>query len=200
MNAFFSKSEIISKLLQPETELEKTILKTSEFESGLFWGKPRFGHPEGQVIYHVKEVLENIDQITSLSTESRQKLRLIAMAHDTFKYKEDKNRKPRDWKKHHGVLARKFMEEYTDQKDVLDIIELHDEAYYSWRMIHLFNQKIDGSLRLQNLLIKVQDFLQLFYLFYKCDTSTGDKNPSPLKWFEETVNPIEIVSLYPAKD
>jgi hypothetical protein len=27
--------------------------------------------------------------------------------------------------------------------------------------------------------------LRLYYLFFKCDTQTGDKTQAPLRWFEE---------------
>jgi len=40
---------------------------------------------------------------------------------------------------------------------------------------------------------KVGPYWQLFYLFFKCDTSTGDKNPAPLTWFETTMEDIEVV-------
>ena len=184
----------IETLLQPENELEVTLLKDQEFRVGLLWGKPRFGHPEGKVVYHIREVLDNIDRL-QLPTQERQQLRLIAFVHDTFKYLEDKTSHPRDWTKHHAIYARKHMEKYTDAAAVLDIIELHDEAYYSWRLTYLYNKPELGKQRLNNLLERLKDNLQLYYLFFKCDTCTGDKNPAPLKWFESTVKGIEIVYL-----
>jgi hypothetical protein len=42
---------------------------------------------------------------------------------------------------------------------------------------------------------KMENSLQLFYLFFKCDTLTGDKTLAPLTWFEEHVTGIELVSL-----
>lgn len=36
------------------------IRQNKDLNEGLHYGKPRPGHPEGQVINHVKEVLENI--------------------------------------------------------------------------------------------------------------------------------------------
>jgi hypothetical protein len=182
------------QLLAPETTLESLLLEDEEFANGLFWGKPRFGHPEGQVLFHVREVLDNIDKL-QISKETRGRLRLVAFAHDTFKYKEDKDSIPRNWQLHHGMIARRYMENFIHTHEVLEILELHDEAYYSWRMIHLYNKKVEGLIRLQSLLMRVEDFLQLYYLFFKCDTCTGDKNPAPLKWFESTVKKIEKVSL-----
>jgi hypothetical protein len=80
---------------------------------------------------HVGEVLENINRIPYLEAKEREQLRLVALAHDTFKYAEDRSR-PRNWEKHHAVLARKFMEKYTRDTTVLNLIEAHDDAYYLW--------------------------------------------------------------------
>ncbi|MBV6427733.1 MAG: hypothetical protein KIPDCIKN_02255 [Haliscomenobacter sp.] len=177
--------------LQPETELEYMLLRDPEFTTGLGWGIPRYGHPEGEVYKHIREVLENVD-LLQLAPKERQQLRLIAFAHDTFKYKEAKGY-PRDWSRHHGVLARQFLEQYTSDQVVLEITELHDEAYYAWRM-EFFHQNIfSGRLRIQHLLDRVGEHLQLYYLFFKCDTRTGDKNQAPLKWFEHHFEGIDVV-------
>lgn len=169
--------------LQPETETERQLLCEPEFIKGLYWGVPRYGHPEGKIYKHIREVLLNIDQL-NVDVHKRSSLRLIAFAHDTFKFMEDKSR-PRDWTKHHGVYARRFMEQYTKNQAVLDIIELHDEAYYAWRLKTLYHQPEKGELRLQNLIKRLDSNLQLYYLFFKCDTNTGDKNRAPLKWLEK---------------
>ena len=87
--------------LGPETELERIMLQQPEFLQGLLWGVPRYGHPEGEIYKHIKEVLENIDGF-DLDDLSRQRLRAVAFAHDTFKYIEDKGT-PRDWSKHHSM-------------------------------------------------------------------------------------------------
>ena len=182
----------IEELLQPENELEETILRQQEFVQGLLWGKPRYGHPEGKVLYHIREVLDNIDRLT-LSCQQRKNLRLAAYIHDSFKHLEDKSAYPRDWSKHHGVFARKFAQKYIDDQALLNLIEWHDEAYYSWRHTHQYGQETIGEQRLERLLGRIGDHLQLYYLFFKCDTRTGDKNQAPLKWFEKTISGIEIV-------
>ena len=179
-------------LLQPENELEHALLRDPEFVAGLGWGFPRYGHPEGEIYKHISEVLTNID-LLDLEANTRRRLRIVAFAHDTFKYKEAKSGFPRDWSRHHSVLARQFLEQYLDDHWILEVTELHDEAYYAWRMEFLYQQTFQGKLRLQHLLDRMSDHLQLFYLFFKCDTRTGDKNQAPLKWFELTVSNIAIV-------
>ena len=132
MKRFTKTRTALEALLRPENDLERTLLADPEFQAGLMWGEPRYGHPEGKVALHVEEVLDNIDRISGLSNEQRTRLRLIAYAHDTFKYREDRSR-PRDWSKHHAMLARRFMEKYTADTIVLDVIECHDDAYYAWQ-------------------------------------------------------------------
>ena len=190
MNKAIIESEIETKL-RPETELEATITADPEFQAGLFWGKPRYGHPEGQIINHIPEVLANVDKL-KVCADTRTKLRLITYVHDTFKHIEDKS-SPRDWTKHHGVYARKFLSKYTKDPILLNITELHDEAYYTWRLFALYQKPKKGEERLQYLLAKIGEGRQLYYLFFKCDTQTGDKIQTPVKWFENTVSDIEIV-------
>lgn len=182
----------IEELLKPESELESRIVDHPDFVRGLMWGKPRYGHPEGKVLYHIREVLDNVDKIDA-TPEVRKKLRLTTLIHDTFKYVEDKSTSPRDWSKHHAVYARKFAEAFINDEGLLDLIELHDEAYYCWRMTYQYGKKEEGTKRLERLLVKINGNLQLYYLFFKCDTRTGDKNQAPLDWFENTIPGIEIV-------
>lgn len=181
----------IERELRPETELEKEFLKDPDFQKGLQWGVPRYGHPEGEVYKHIGEVLNNIDAL-DVSRSCRTKLRIIAYTHDTFKYLEDKSI-PRDWSRHHGVFARSFLQKYINTQSLLDIVELHDEAYYCWRLINLYNKPQIGQKRLNDLLSQIGIERQLYYLFFKCDTLTGDKNPAPLKWFESYVDDIEVI-------
>ena len=190
MNKRISEDKI-EAILQPETDLEHRFLADPDFRKGLFYGKPRYGHPEGQVLYHIPEVLANVDKL-DISTEVRRQLRIITFVHDTFKYIEDKGH-PRDWSKHHSVYARKFLEKFTQEEALLTVTELHDEAYYAWRLQALYNAPEKSKERLQFLLDKLQDNLQLYYLFFKCDTQTGDKIQTPVRWLEQTVEGIDIV-------
>ena len=184
----------ILNILQPETESELTLISHPEIISGLLWGEPRYGHPEGKVLYHIPEIYNNINRIhTPLSINDRQKLRLITILHDSFKYIEDKNY-PRDWSKHHSILARLFAENYIDDPIVLDIIEFHDEAYYCWRLEVLQDEPDEAAARLDMLFDKIGYCLQLYYIFFKCDTSTGDKTQAPVKWFEKKIKNMEGIN------
>ena len=127
-----------------------------------------------------------VNRKTSCATTetSRQQLRLIAFAHDTFKYREYQlGRRV----KHHGLMAREFMEAHVGDAVLLNIIELHDEAFYCWRAAHLEHQPDMAAHRLEKLLETMGENLPLYFDFYKCDTRTGDKIQAPLLWFEQVV-------------
>lgn len=183
----------LKDLLQPETDLEASFLEDAEFRRGLVWGVPRFGHPEGTIWAHIIEVNANIDRLP-VDAETRRLLRTICWVHDTFKHIEHKGT-PRDWTRHHAVYARKFLANYTDDPLLLNVVEHHDEAYYCWRLAHLYHKLEESDDRLTKLRESVGDYWQLYYLFFKCDTCTGDKTPAPLIWFEETMPGIEVVGL-----
>lgn len=190
-----SHPQALEVLLRPETALEKLLINTPEFHYGLLWGEPRFGHPEGKVAYHIREVFDNIDLIPGISRFDRGRLRLIALLHDTFKFAEDRSR-PRDWSKHHGIIARQFFEHFTDDQLMLDIIETHDDAYYAWLGTRHEQFMLENSHKsIDYLLSRIGPNLQLYYLFFKCDTQTGDKTQAPLVWFENNVKDIEIVRI-----
>lgn len=159
----------------------------------MVWGVPRYGHPEGKIWRHVLEVNENIDRM-DIAPDVRRKLRIISWVHDTFKHIEHKG-SPRDWTKHHAVYARKFLESYVQDEGLLSIVELHDEAYYCWRLFALYDRARESERRLTELRRRLGDYWQLYYLFFKCDTCTGDKNPAPLQWFEENMPDIEVVEI-----
>ncbi len=173
----------VTSVLVPETELEKQILINPEVVTGLLWGYPRFGHPEGKVLYHVKEIFENIDKINP-NPELRRKLRILALTHDTFKYQEDK----KDPTKHHAHIAYDFLSGYMDEADVLAVVKTHDDAYYAWRSDYAYRDPETAKEKFDNLLSINENHLDLYYYFFVCDTRTGDKNQSPIRWFEKKTN------------
>lgn len=186
------EKNIAEELIMPETALEELLLQTPEFNQGLNWGRPRYGHPEGQVIFHIAEVLDNIERLTVGALE-REVLRLVAIVHDTLKFREEELRLLNDdYLQHHGILARRFMERYTDDEQILKLIELHDEAYYIWKI----KDEQRRQPLLEQLIHRLGDDLQLFYAFFKCDTQTGNKTQEPISWFESAakgmINLIKI--------
>ncbi len=164
----------IKEMLKPETQLEEAIMDSPEFIEGVMHGKPRPGHPEGKVLYHVREVLDNVSKYSTAS--NRRELRLIALIHDTFKNKVDGSL-PKSGENHHGMIARRFAERFIHDLSVLNIIELHDEA-------HNAHRKLDVN-RAKRLVSRLGSSLETYLIFFKCDNETGDKEQDNIKWFEK---------------
>lgn len=179
--------ENLKQLLKPENGIETAIVSDADFIEGCNYGKPRSGHPEGKVMYHVKEVLENIDEFYG-DDPDRSDLRVIALTHDTFKHKVDRN-KPKSGANHHGTIARVFTQKYVTDHRILQIIEKHDEAYNSWsvggRRGDWYKAERRANQLIQGLLI--EGTLGLYIKFYKCDNRTGDKEQDNYDWFIELI-------------
>jgi hypothetical protein len=166
-----------------ETELEQRIATDAEWQEGAEWGRPRHGHPEGSIKAHIAAVLRNVDDFYAESP-LRAQLRLIALVHDTFKFQVETDR-PRTGENHHAMRARRFAERYVSDPSVLDVIELHDEAYDAWQ-----NGSRDGKWDKANgralaLIERLGDNLPLYLAFYRCDNTTEGKQPDCLEWFHE---------------
>lgn len=170
----------IRELINPETDLEKQIIRDPEFIVGAAYGRPRPGHPEGAVAYHIAEVLDNVKKYSN--EFNRRDLRLIAIIHDAFKFKVDQS-KPKEGENHHAMIARRFAEKFHLNNDILDIIELHDDAYNAWLSGRRGNWRLAES-RLEKLLLRLSDEnFELYKTFYQCDNETGDKDKLNFEWF-----------------
>jgi len=166
-----------------ETPLERKIAEDPRWQKGVVWGKPRAGHIEGPVMYHIADVLTNIER-SHPSNEERSKLRLIALVHDTFKYRVDELR-PRVGHNHHAHIARIFAEDYITDPTLLDIIELHDEAYHCWSLGQYKGKWRSAEERLDYLMTRMGSAFSLYACFFYADSCTVSKNPMPILWFDE---------------
>ena len=173
----------IKQIVNAENGIEIAIINDAEFIAGASYGKPRSGHPEGQVIYHIKEVLENIDKFYG-DDDDREDLRFIALVHDTFKHKVDQ-RKPTSGANHHGTIARVFAQKFVTDPQLLQIIEKHDEAYNSWSVGGRRGDWYKAERRAQQLItgLLLEGCLDLYVKFYHCDNATGNKEQENYNWF-----------------
>ena len=176
----------ICNIINPENDTEFNICKDPSFIEGCNYGKPRKGHPEGEVINHIKEVLENVNKYCD--EYDRYSLRIIAIVHDSFKYKVDRS-KQKTGENHHAMKARRFAEKYLDNKQILDIIELHDEAYLSAQKGYRDGQWEKANERAAKLISRLgKDNIDLYIKFYHCDNETGNKTQDQLIWFKRFVD------------
>ena len=171
--------------LTPETELERRIVGDPAWVEGATWGDPRPGHPEGAIRAHVDEVLANVDRV-ALDPEDRARLRLVALIHDTFKHQVDPER-PRVGANHHATLARRFAERFVSDPELLDVIELHDEAYNAWANGKRSGDWAAARARAERLLDRLGPWVGFYSRFYAADNATGSKCQEPFEWFSSIV-------------
>lgn len=164
---------------------ERRIAEDPEFLAGVEFGHPRPGHPEGAVKWHIADVLDNVERWYAGVPQYRA-LRLIALVHDTFKYEVDSSQ-PKSGPNHHGAYARRFAERYIDDTQILDVIELHDEAYNAFQQGRRRSDWEKGERRARRLIERLGPALELYRAFYRCDNETGDKSPECRAWFEALV-------------
>ena len=169
-------------MIATETELEERIVRDPRWVAGASWGMPRPGHPEGEVALHIVEVLGNLDR-QRLPACDRVKLRLVALVHDTFKREVDRT-SPRTGDNHHAVIARRFVERFTSDLDVLEVTELHDDAYNAWSAGNRSGDWTSAMARAHRLIERLGPRLSLYLSFYRADNATGDKLTTPFQWFE----------------
>ena len=166
----------IEEILKPKNKFEKMVLTDEDIRQGLLWGKKRPGHPEGKVIFHVKEVLEKIEK-KEFDKLTEMKLRFIAFLHDSLKNKCDKS-KPKVGKNNHGYIAREYAKIYSAvfgraENDVLQIIRWHDEPYYITQELDI--SEANAKRRIHELLNQNIIDWRLFLDFVLIDGTTGDK-------------------------
>lgn len=164
--------------IKPLSEIESAILSHPDIIQGLSWGRPSYGHPEPTIEMHVRDVLKNVDAL-QINREDWQRLRLAAMTHDSFKFKEYKFAKSH----HHGKLARIFLEQFTDDLLLLELLEWHDEAYHAWQLAFCHNNVVLANRKIRHLFQIFGSDIQLYRHFFICDSSTGDKRKQPMAWF-----------------
>jgi hypothetical protein len=148
-------------------------------QAGWAWGRPRRGHPEGQVGNHVADLLRTIDEWGETGSR-RAELRVLALVHDALKVEVDHSRS-RTGANHHAMRARRLAERYIDDERVLDAIELHDAPYAIWKRVR--RGETDGELALDRLIARISDH-DLFTRFVELDGSTEGKDPEPTLWFK----------------
>lgn len=165
---------------EPETELERNLVRQPELLEGLAWGEPRAGHPEGAVGTHISHLLDALDQ-SGETGERRELLRFMALVHDAFKY-QVRDRLPRAGENHHAMRARRFAERFTDDERLLASIQFHDRPYALWRKMRKRGRLDERGFRR---MMRQIDDPELFMRFIELDGSTEGKRPEPIDWFRD---------------
>ena len=156
--------------------------KNTEFE----YDRPQAGHPEGKVKYHIAELEVNLERFKHRlkNEEDYWKLKFLIHVHDTFKVDEIRESVPANHPQSHETLARKFASEFTNDSDLLNIIQYHDENYTLWKQFK--NTGHYDREWFQFLLNTICDW-DLFLAFTVIDGRTQGKDIEKLAWFIDLV-------------
>ena len=168
-----------------EGDIEQRVAEHPDWLEGIEFGRPRHGHPEGQIKFHIAAVLDNVKKFFD-DSPLRRDLRLITLIHDSFKYRVDKS-KSRCGENHHGMIARRFAESFIGDESVLDVIELHDDAYNSWQCGNRDERWDKAERRATTLIARLEDNIDLYLAFYRCDNFTEGKESNCFDWFKDFV-------------
>jgi hypothetical protein len=145
------------------------------------YGMPRSGHPEGKVSYHIAEMEKKLEGLRDrgISEDHYWKLMFLIHVHDSFKAEAIAN-SPIHSPKSHASLACIFASEFTDDEDLLNMIQLRDMNYSLWRQF-----AATGSFNYErfNKLLETISNWGLFLMFIILDGSTKGKDRSITEWF-----------------
>jgi hypothetical protein len=162
------------------------LIKTDpRYLKNIEYGEPRDGHPEGKVKFHIADLEANLEILTerNISDSDYWKLKFMIHAHDSFKA-EAQRETPTLHPKNHASLAREYASQFTDDTDLLNMIQFHDENYDLW-LGYLQNGDFDKE-RFQNLLNTIKNW-DLFLMFIIIDGCTEGKDLDKLSWFIDEV-------------
>ena len=155
------------------------------YQKNIEYGQPRPGHPEGKIKFHIADLETNLEILTekNISTSEYWKLKFIIHTHDLFKAEEQK-KTPALHVRNHASMAKEYASQFTNDPDILNIIQFHDENYYLWRE-YLQTGRYDAD-RFQGLLTIIKD-IDLFLMFIIIDGCTEGKDIAKLAWFIDEV-------------
>ena len=161
-------------------DIVEQIVSDPRYLKNIEYGEPRSGHPEGKVKLHIAELEGILEKFASRVSEGQYwKLKFLIHVHDTFKAEAIPN-SPIESPNSHASLARAYASEFTDDTDLLNMIQFHDVNYALWK-----EYAATGSYdleRLSRLLDTILDW-DLFLIFVIIDGSSVGKDLEKLRWF-----------------
>jgi hypothetical protein len=165
--------------------ITERIMADPRYLRNIEYGRPRPGHPEGKVKFHIADLEANLEQIArrGISPSIYGKLKFLIHVHDTFKAEAEQDVSilhPRS----HATLAREYASQFTDDPDLLNIIQFHDFNYSMW--LDYSRKGSYNKAAFQRLIDTIQNW-DLFLLFTIIDGRTRGKEISKLVWFIDEV-------------
>lgn len=155
------------------------------YQRNIEYGHPRSGHPEGKVKLHIIDLESNLEQLVQrdISSEDYWKLKFLIHVHDTFKAEAEQDVSILHHRSH-ATLAREYANQYTNDTDLLNILQFHDQNYVLWK-----DYLRTGSYDMEtlNMLFDAIQNWDLFLMFTIIDGCTKGKDYSKLTWFIDEV-------------
>lgn len=166
-------------------EILDRIKADPRYRKNIEFEPPHEGHPEGKIKFHIADLEANLEILVkkNISEDDCWKLKFIIHVHDLFKEGALRG-VPTLHPQNHASLARQFASEFTDDADLLNMIQYHDENYKLWRE-YLQTGNYNRE-RFQELLDAIQDW-DLFLIFVIIDGCTEGKDPAKIHWFIDEV-------------
>lgn len=151
------------------------------YQKNIEYGEPKPGHLEGKLKFHIADLVENLERLRKrgISDEDYWKLKFMIHVHDLLKAEAQSNT-PTLHSQNHATLAKEFASEFTNDADLLNMIQYHDENFELWQE-YLQTKKYSNE-RFQNLLKSIQNW-DLFLMFVIIDGCTKGKDHEKLGWF-----------------
>ena len=158
----------------------QAIMVDPRYQKRLDLGEPRDGHPEGTIRAHIADLERNLDALRSRLLEvDCLKLQILIHTHDTFKADAKQGVAIIDHHSH-ASLGRRFLSALCDDRDLLNMVQYHDEPRALWLQSQT-KGRYDQE-RFATLLSSIEDW-NVFLAFCIIDGCTPGKSRDPLSWF-----------------
>jgi hypothetical protein len=166
-------------------EIVEKILADLRYQKNIEYGQPRSGHPEGKVRFHIANLEANLERLVprGISTANYWKLKFLIHVHDTFKA-ESEHDVPILHPHSHATLARQYASKFTNDLDLLNMIQFHDQNYVLWKE---FSQTGFFDAQSFQVLLDTIRGWDLFLIFIIIDGCTKGKEYAKLEWFIDEV-------------
>ncbi len=162
-------------------DIIEKIKADPRYQRNIEYGEPRSGHPEGKVKFHIADLEANLEIFRGRGIEEEDywRLKFMIHVHDSFKAEAERYY-PTLHPRNHASLAKEYASQYTDDTDLLNMIQYHDENYKLWKEYSQTGHYDEENFK--NMLAVIKNW-DLFLLFTIIDGCTKGKDYSKLGWF-----------------
>lgn len=161
----------------------RKIMEDNVYIKNIEYEETSTGHPEKKIKYHIQDLEKNLGllQKKGLIKDNAVfwKIKFLIHVHDLFKIEAQKGTPP-NHPYNHAFLAKQYASRYTDDKDLLNMIQFHDENYKLWK--EYSSTGYYDTQRFSELLSNINDW-DIFLTFIIIDGCTNGKSYKKLYWF-----------------